>query len=392
MSLVLGRGDRLGKLPAFSPPRARISIATVRPLAAIDNGHRTRTAAAPSSQQRTHGACQTHLVNSQQPESGTTGGSLDRLVRPLNVLNALVPLGALLLYWSVRSGYDSFYQRFHLTPEQVGIGQVEMIARTAYTLGLLLFLFAGIWISLLVLLNPAEGAAWRSHVTAAVVLGVPALLLLVGLSSRAYSWAGFVPLVVASVCASKSVALYREEQRGQPGWFKRLRIRHLGFFTLPATVLIGLLLLAGAITHDLLEAEAGGEIDDALRGQPRPGPLFALSLLAVQVESVEIVWLSDDVPDQYRHLQDLQEVLYLGQANGSAFFYDHQCSRTVEIPTGTFALLRPPTPPAATATTVPPTTSTIKPSPLPPSAVTGKQPSRSPAQPRRGPSNPCVAR
>jgi hypothetical protein len=147
-----------------------------------------------------------------------------------------------------------------------------------------------------------------------------------------------------------------------------------GFFTLPATVLIGLVLLAGAITHDLLETEAGAEIDDALRGQPRPGPLVALSLLAVQVESVEIVWLSDDVPDQYRHLQDLQEVLYLGQANGSAFFYDHQCSRTVEIPTGTFALLRPPSPPAATATTAPPTTSTIKPSPLPPNTVSEKEP------------------
>jgi hypothetical protein len=331
-------------------------------------------------------------VNSQQPESGTAGGSLDRLVRPLNVLNALVPLGALLLYWSVRSGYDSFYQRFHLTPEQVGIGQVEMIARTAYTLGLLLFVFAGFGIALLVVLSAAEGPAWRSYATAAVAIGVPALLLLLVLSSRAYSWVGFIPFVVALACVGKSVALYHEERRGRPGWFKRLRTRHRGFFTLPATVLIGLLLLAGAITHDLLEAEAGAEIDDALRGQPRPGPLVALSLLAVQVESVEIVWLSDDVPDQYRHLQDLQEVLYLGQANGSAFFYDHQCSRTVEIPTGTFALLRPPLPPAATATTAPPTTSTIKPSPLPPNTVSGKEPGPSTAQPSRGPNNPCVAR
>jgi hypothetical protein len=139
-----------------------------------------------------------------------------------------VPLGALLLYWSVRSGYDSFYQRFHLTPEQVGIGQVEMIARTAYTLGLLLFVFAGFWIALLVALSAAEGPAWRSHATAAVALGVPALLLLLVLSSRAYSWVGFVPFMVALACVGKSVALYHEERRGQPGWFKRLRTRHGG--------------------------------------------------------------------------------------------------------------------------------------------------------------------
>jgi hypothetical protein len=327
-------------------------------------------------------------MKSQQADSDTGGGSLDRLVHPLSVLNALVPLGALLLYWSVRSGYDSFYQRFHVTPEQVGIGQVEMIARTAYTLGLLLFLFAGIWIALLVLFNPAEGAAWRSHVTAAVALGVPALLLLVGLSSRVYSWVGFIPFVVALACVGKSVALYREERRGKPGWFKRLRTRHPGFFTLPTTVLIGLVLLAGATTHDLLDLEAGAEIDDALRGQPRPGQLIALSLLAVPIESVEIVWLSNDVPSQYQHLR---EVLYLGQANGSAFFYDHQCSRTVEIPTGTFALLRPPSPPA-TPTTAPPTTGTADASPLPPNAR-ARTPSGSgtTAKPGQAPASSCPA-
>lgn len=170
---------------------------------------------------------------------------------------------------------------------------------------------------------------------------------------------------------------------------KRLHAQHPGFSTLPATALIALVLLVGATTQGLIEAEAGAEIDDALRGQPRRGPLVVLSLLSIRAEPVEIVWLSDDVPDQYRHLR---EVLYLGQANGSAFFYDDQCSRTVEIPTGTFALLRPPSPPTATATTAPPTTSTIKPSPLPPNAVSGKEPGRSIAQPGRGPSNPCVAR
>jgi len=147
-------------------------------------------------------------VNSQQPESGTAGGSLDRLVRPLNLLNALVPLGALLLYWSVRSGYDSFYQRFYLTPEQVGIGQVEMIARTAYSLGLLLFLSAGLWVSLLAAIGLADYAAWRSYVTAAVLVGVPSLLVLVFLWNRAYWWAGVIPFMVALAFLERSVRLY----------------------------------------------------------------------------------------------------------------------------------------------------------------------------------------
>jgi hypothetical protein len=378
--------------PSCQPVRRHVrgsALPTVRPLAAIDKRTSDPDCRCTSSQQRTYGACQTHLVNSHQPESGTAGGSLDRLVRPLNVLNALVPLGALLLYWSVRSGYDSFYQRFHLTPEQVGIGQVEMIARTAYSLGLLLFLTAGLWISLLAALGPAEDAAWRSYVTVAVLVGVPSLLVLVVLWNRAYWWAGVIPLIVAMAFLERSVRLYRGEQQGRPGPLQRLYARHPGFSTLPATALIALVLLVGATTNGLIEAEAGAEIDDALRGQPRRGHLVVLGLLSIRAEAVEIVWLSNDVPDQYRHLR---EVLYLGQANGSAYFYDDQCSRTVEIPTGTFALLRPPSPPAATATTVPPTTSTIKPSPLPPSAVTGKQPSRSTAQPRRGPSNPCVAK
>jgi hypothetical protein len=58
---------------------------------------------------------------------------------------AIVTGLGLIIYASVRLGYQTFYQQFDLTPESVGITYLSMVAPAAVYLALLL-LFTALWV------------------------------------------------------------------------------------------------------------------------------------------------------------------------------------------------------------------------------------------------------
>jgi hypothetical protein len=99
-------------------------------------------------------------------DGSTRPGRAWRFIR--DNLAVTLTLAGLLVYSSLRLSAGIFYGRFGFTPEDVGLGYAEILARSLYTLILLtayggLLIFATLWIAgaLLILMQRAAGSLLR---------------------------------------------------------------------------------------------------------------------------------------------------------------------------------------------------------------------------------------
>lgn len=179
-------------------------------------------------------------------------------------------------YFVTRSGQTSFYSRFGVEPEDVGLGYAETLSRAA--VGLLLILLVAGTYSLFLALVPR------------FILGVrPA-----GLGTFARSVVGF--LLVA----------------------------------LP----ILLLWMPHTYSRDAARVRDGKSMRPAGLSTPRR---IITNPLGLRVEPVRVSWI-DETHAVYDFGRT--EVMYLGRADGTAVFYDPRSQRTVRVPENNIVIER----------------------------------------------------
>jgi hypothetical protein len=196
----------------------------------------------------------------------------------------VVTLTGILAYSVLRVSYATFYGRFDVEPEEVGLGQTEIIAHTA----LALFVSTLIVVAYLVLTYPL----WRA-------LGV-----------RPYRVPSNAPLW-RRVWAFTST----------PYWY----------IVVPPVAVLAFLVLV------TLPGRAGSLADQVERGQTvRPPISFRVVDLHVKALPVTLRSLGGDrLPAQLRS----PSLRYLGEAGGALVLYDWRTERVIRLPVSSVVVM-----------------------------------------------------
>ena len=279
-------------------------------------------------------------------ESGSWGS---RLVGWVGAVATTTTAVGFLTYIFLRFDYALFYGEFGLKPEDIGLGQAELIAQSLIGVLLMLvvlltelaFITACVWI--IQSLGRAVGRdileIYRRHglggaiavvgffivvFVARVVLGLPFLV-----SAAVAIGAAALALVAVQAAdrrhSNEEVTPPEDAAQGRPR----------GPWVLRRMVLIVLLVVTLALGELILALSA---IDDARRVQDgrvvRP-TIFGIPFASWSALPARISWTSGNPPEGEieRHC-----LLYLGQASGAAVFYDHDRGETLRIPTGSLVI------------------------------------------------------
>lgn len=271
-------------------------------------------------------------------QSSSSPKRLGRLITVLGAAGAILPVLSLALYVLVRAGYDNFYGTFGVTPEEAGIGQGQMISRTALAVGalaivLLLFLVIAVpW------LTPIHAASdwWAFACMGVVLFGLGWLVSL--REGKAVGFGSSLGLIALSYLfrAATLYAYHERERNGgprEPGLGQRLR---RSAFAAPILSLVVALILFGAISLQEELSEAGNSAARQILDRESRRSAWFDFLLGVPVRQVDVVWLGDGKAPA--EVKDLDRPLYLGEANGMTVLFDWQRNHMVRLPTGTIAL------------------------------------------------------
>lgn len=182
-------------------------------------------------------------------------------------------------YFVTRSGQTSFYSRFGVEPEEVGLGYAETLSRAA--VGLLLILLVAGTYSLFLAIGPRfhSGIRWGERL---------------GLGVFARSAVGFMLVLLP----------------------------------------ILLVWMPHAYSDDAIQVRNGMRIRPA--GLSTPGRIIT-NPLGLRVEAVRVSWI-DDTQTAYDF--GSSQVMYLGRADGTAVFYDPRNERTVRVPENNIVIER----------------------------------------------------
>lgn len=263
-----------------------------------------------------------------------TSGENPGLVRQLADVKTLLAVFGLALYAILRIAYGRFYAAFGLSPDDLGLGYVELLAQSAIgavvllaVFGLLMWSFAAFYVNagqaLLEDVRPARD--WlRGRLgeralkeSAGPVLGGVALAL----AGLLYWQLGSVVLAVAAVAAVVVVAGVgiargtRSMVRGlghdpvRPGTVAAQRWRR-GIAALAVVALV----LAGAT----LIAQADMDADTVAEGRAAHPQFLGVRLTSWGAEPATLSWTTDSVDASLRPLAGVC-VMYLGQSGGTIF-------------------------------------------------------------------------
>jgi hypothetical protein len=253
----------------------------------------------------------------------------ESLIRQLTDPRTALAVLGLALYAVMRVAYGRFYESFGLSPDDLGLSYLELLAQSALGAVVLAALFA--------LSVPAgPGAAHlmeRAEVNplAAVLVGVVLVALLIaGLTVapalKYIALAGWFALFATSIAMGVPVIrswLAREPSGPYAGaaWLRPLVIGLAA--TIPLVV---------ALT--LIQGAAGGA-RDVRDGRSAHFSFFGIRLTSWGAEAATLSWTADDVAAELRPL-GARCVMYLGQADGTLFVYSpHSTARpTHRIPAG----------------------------------------------------------
>lgn len=264
-----------------------------------------------------------------------------RAASTLGTVNALLPLTSILLYFVVRNTYDTFYGRFGVTPEEVGITQAAIISRAAFGLGLLIAITIALlsfWIPFLI---PArDPSAWRGFLLA-TLMAVAATLIAWPLDPIG-GLAGLLLFTAASY-GVRTFWLFERSRERRPakanGEAQGKKAQRFHTAVLPllglGVILLALILL---VVQQFFTDSANSVADKALRQEAEEtGRGALLGGLGIHAPLVDVTW-TGKAPTG---LENPDQLVYLGQADGIATFFDSTRQQTLRVPTGSFVLTMP---------------------------------------------------
>jgi hypothetical protein len=212
-----------------------------------------------------------NALNSPTTRAATAGPTLDTPVPKATVsidslMAGLVPsLLGVVVYAIIREGYVWFYERYGVTPEDVGIGQLQMLTGASRVIHLWKLDVPG---------SPATNLV-------AVFVGVA--MLVDGIRRLCRRWGRLNPLVR----------------------------QHPVAFALSVLLLVVILTLAWAVPRDRDFAGRRMQLGQAVRPTE-------LAVLSIQADPVEVVWIGSSAPP---HELTTAAFVYLGKADGVLALY-----------------------------------------------------------------------
>jgi hypothetical protein len=268
----------------------------------------------------------------------------------------------LITYGLLRLDYGLFYVRFGLKPEDIGLGQAELISQSLVGVLLmlvvvlveLLFLAISVWIiQVLVrkmgrdIRESAEKYGW-AH--ALLIIAILVFVLAVNFVTRVvFEMSFFVALLVSIGASMLALAAFqgsgvrlapRPTQRAPP----IPKPTASGPLILRRTFLVVLVAGTIALVQLVLALSA---VDDARRvrdGRVVRPTVFGLPLVSWGALPARIVWTSGGPPEGLAGVAT-HCLLYLGRSSGAAVFFDHDTGETVWIPLGGLVISITPLPP-----------------------------------------------
>jgi hypothetical protein len=285
-------------------------------------------------------------------------GEPPRVLRRSAEVFSLLTVAGLLLYGTVWSCYNSFYDTFGLEPEDVGVTYARTISRAAIGF-LTLLLIIGLVLFLLV--NPLKSgqvgrrasAAARWFAFAVISLLTLAVYFMSGLLPDSYDETGYhgrhtlLKAVVIVVLGSASLLsvmlavlrptrwsqiiatvwgkLWRAPNGTQSG-FKDMVVRAAP--AILAVVLVAFVALPMAVGARLATNVKAGSLVVGYGLIPR-------LVLDIEVIPVEATWIGMPKP---AGLSSDSSIVLLGQANGTTVLYDRIGRRVYRVPSGNLLL------------------------------------------------------
>jgi len=229
-------------------------------------------------------------------------------------LSTILSILGLLLYVILWIGYATFYNRFHLSPRDLGFGYLDVLIQSAVAIAIVLGVLSWIAAFVFVLTRSLDG---RNLGTLALILllalgicSVNLLYLIFGVLSSA-TW------LVLSLCLTAVVVpmlgpivgTIRDNINEAAPHHARWR---LGIVTLA----IGALFAAGG----KVLVEAYHDRAHVLNGEPASFTLFGFPVTGWGAQRASFEWTSGSTAPGTSRLGG-QCLLYFGQSGGTAYFY-----------------------------------------------------------------------
>jgi hypothetical protein len=241
-------------------------------------------------------------------------GTLIAVGERLRDVTAVLGVAAVVLFAVLRFAYERFYSPLGLSPDDLGLGYVDLLSRSSGLLGISVVfavLFATVVFGAISLgLFAVKGASPSSRPVRPSVVRIStgaliAVAVYAGAEVGGPAGRRTVELVVFAFIAATFLALLKT---GTPAW----RRERLGDLVQVAAVSAAFGLLLGAGLVNLVAAEDG---DDA-----RAGLSPDSSWGGWRADAATISWTTADVDARLRS-RAATCVMYLGTANGTVFVY-----------------------------------------------------------------------
>jgi hypothetical protein len=247
----------------------------------------------------------------------------------------VIALVGVLLYAVLRVAYSTFYGRFGLTPDDLGLGYVELLVQAAVgvvaliavyvvLIGAFLGFYVGMWGRGGEPQEPGWGDSLGVRARVAIVVGtvcLAAVLVVAGVMSWFAAEGVFASLTFLGLLTLYLPTGLRRIEAGLAG-AHRARWRAM-------LVLAGLVaLLAPTVT--LLE-QATGDAARVHGGRPAAPTFLGFRLASWGAHRAAVAWTGPARPDGTHSLQD-RCFMFLGQSDGTDFLYEPGTDAVVRAP------------------------------------------------------------
>ena len=256
-----------------------------------------------------------------------------------DVKTALAVL-AIVAYVVLRVAYGQFYGAFRLTPDDLGLGYLELLAQSALGAAALL-IFSGLLISILlaalaglmaVIAGNSPGRAgipprWAIRVAAIALASVLVVLVLVDIIAPATA-VSILLVGLASVAAGVA-RRHLAADEPDPG---AVTLQWLRRDIAPLIAVLAIMIGGAILVSDGVTAGTAARAGQSTRSLT----LYGVPVVSWRADAATLTWTARDVSPVLRPLAG-DCLMYLGQSNGTVFVYHPGPARrgTYRIPAAT---------------------------------------------------------
>jgi hypothetical protein len=280
------------------------------------------------------------------PEKRPSFGSL------IPIITGLVALLSAVTYAITRYSYQQFYDRFGLTPDDVGPSSAAALTQSGIRIATFVLLFAVVPAGLALLVSQAAAAIqfkrWpavgRLHALLWLILPIAPALLVYRLFTHFTSGSGEL---IEQIAVAIAVVLLTRKRYGPK--MSRLEWLSIGWIVTVLLSVCGAHVLAGSLPRDARKT-AACVIDHhrpvrwvhthrTFFGIPS---LAHIAVLQVRADPAHMFVASKLSPQHLPSGNGSPALIYLGDAGGRDFVFDLDRRRTLQVPDGTMVIVTRP--------------------------------------------------